>query len=429
MPCSVAIYNSHGLKQQSIRVADRSSSVAQLTWWEMRSTSRVNPVHPPRSSPGSISLALKYFGDKPLPQPPPEKVHEHFGDKPLPPPPKLAPAPLNVRSHHRRSWRLPTTYAVYNRRDRHGAWRRCAAVLLLLWAPTPAHSQEGSRRCLALADVLAYAPILDGDELRPMAAERVLAHVPDLEALRSWSRVLEAAFGRSGLPFARSALRRVSPVFWELREIGMESQDVACKPSYLRLLAVEMAVVARLRCHLLRLDRGLAGPDPRVGADDVDKALARIWIFCRTFRAHPHGINDTDGQQRWLAGESRSPRAGPDTPLPDGLPQDLLDQPFGIGNAGGLQRHELVLLLRTWDLLEQKLWELLGMHSLGKTLSSVNDESAASRLSLGLSEVDDLLTSGRDPWLETPLGDPNYRWGTVFRTACQSRLRLLFQRE
>ncbi|KAA8641543.1 uncharacterized protein ATNIH1004_011679 [Aspergillus tanneri] len=115
------------------------------------------------------------------------------------------------------------------------------------------HSREGHFRRSALEDVLAYIPMLGGGELLQKAAEHVLAHVPDLEALGSQSSVLEAVFGRSGLPFSRSALLRVSPAFWELRETGFqqEQHDRVRNTSYLSSLKDEMSIVEQLRNHLL----------------------------------------------------------------------------------------------------------------------------------------------------------------------------------
>ncbi|KAA8641508.1 uncharacterized protein ATNIH1004_011644 [Aspergillus tanneri] len=245
-------------------------------------------------------------------------------------------------------------------------------------------SREDHFRWNALEDVLAYAPILGGGELLQKAAEHVLAHVPDLEALGSRSSVLEGVFGRSGLPFFRSALLRVSPAFWELRETGFqrEQHDRVRNAPYLSRLKDEMSVVEQLRNHLLHADPALTGPM-------WIQLLLEFWTFSLIFAV---GMSSNE-VQLWLAGKSKA--------LPNTRPEVLLDQHFGVGNAGGLHLHELELLLRVMSDLELEIWKLLGTYSLDSAFSGIDDKWVTSILSFGIPTIQDMLTSS-NPWNKAP---------------------------
>ncbi|KAE8335096.1 hypothetical protein BDV24DRAFT_169570 [Aspergillus arachidicola] len=178
-----------------------------------------------------------------------------------------------------------------------------------------------------------------------------------------------------------------------------------------------MAVVARIRRVIFWTDPNFLGADLReVGTADIDTALARIWTFFRIFNTHPHSNSDIEEHQCWLAGTSRPLRSVARVNLFNDSLEDPLAHSFALGIKGGLQQHELWILYRRWDLLELELLALIGEHSLDKTIVGVNN------ISLGLSVVDELLISRRDPWQVVALETCKSRWGWAFGAACRCYL-------
>ncbi|KAJ5166339.1 uncharacterized protein N7482_005120 [Penicillium canariense] len=194
-------------------------------------------------------------------------------------------------------------------------------------------------------------------------------------------------FKRRELSFIKSALFRMSPPAWELREMSppwVTEWQLLLEPDaplpeytpglYLDRYARDIYTLAQLksmilvRCSpFLRRDtvKGLSGVD-HLRAEEVDDAFWRIWTFCRIFGSGKGRENDLEGQMDWLKGGPKarsSVGALPTMTEPFGMNNVLFEPPQGFarGNTlAGLSAKQLYDMTEIWTCLGVLLQPLHG---------------------------------------------------------------------
>lgn len=193
-------------------------------------------------------------------------------------------------------------------------------------------------------------------------------------------------FKKRELPLIKSALYKMSPPAWELREmsppwvsesqfwVDPDAQVPEYTPTlYLDRYARDIYTLAQLKSMILvrcapflRRDtlRGLSGVDP-VRAEEVDDAFWRIWTFCRIFGSGKGRENDLEGQMDWLKGgmKARSCSGAASTMTePFGMNNVLFEPPegFALGNRGGLSQTQMYDMTEIWTCLAVLLQGLHG---------------------------------------------------------------------
>ncbi|KAJ6134096.1 hypothetical protein N7523_000418 [Penicillium sp. IBT 18751x] len=191
------------------------------------------------------------------------------------------------------------------------------------------------------------------------------------------NRRFYSIFKRRELSLIKSALFRMSPPAWELREMSPpwenewtplrnpDSHVPEYTPaSYLNRYATDIYTLARLksmilvRCSsFLRRDtiHGLSGADP-IRLEEVDDAFWRIWTFCRIFGSGKGRENDLEGQVDWLKGGAKARKyTGATSTMtePFRMNNNLFEPPEGFarGNCGGLSQNEMYYMIEIWTCL------------------------------------------------------------------------------
>ncbi|KAJ5302349.1 hypothetical protein PENANT_c008G10555 [Penicillium antarcticum] len=200
------------------------------------------------------------------------------------------------------------------------------------------------------------------------------------------NKQIYSAFKRHELPMIKSALFKMSPPAWELREMSPpwelewqllldpDSQVPEYTPTlYLQRYAEDIYTLAKLkalvlaRCApFLRRDtvRGLAGVD-NTRAEEVDDAFWRVWTFCRIFGSGKNREADIMGQMDWLKGGvmARNIFNSPSTVSePFGMNNVLFEPPegFGRGNLDGLSQSQMYDITEIWTCMGVLLQPLHG---------------------------------------------------------------------
>jgi hypothetical protein len=176
------------------------------------------------------------------------------------------------------------------------------------------------------------------------AADRIIAQAPDLKAADHLARVL-AGFHiypkKSKLVLLQEVLLRESPQKWELRTLGYLAEEwnsnTIRADSYYHGYEQETSAIEALKMALC-MSKGY----PNEPCETLDLAIARVWTYCRLFRA---GARGRDCEMRWLAGQ----KCG----CPEHLPS------FGVSNLGWLRKKDIEMMLVTWRHLRQLLWSLI----------------------------------------------------------------------
>lgn len=192
-------------------------------------------------------------------------------------------------------------------------------------------------------------------------------------------------FKKHELHMIKSALFKMSPPAWELREMSppWATETQLLEPDarvpdytpslYLDRYAQDIYTLARLksmilvRCSsFLRRDtvRGLSGQDIK-RAEEVDDAFWRIWTFCRIFGSNKGRENDIEGQVDWLRGGVRArglTGASGSMTEPFGMSNVLFEPPegFGRGNGAGLSPKQLYDMTEIWTCMGVLLQPLHG---------------------------------------------------------------------
>jgi hypothetical protein len=242
-------------------------------------------------------------------------------------------------------------------------------------------------------------------------ATRILEGVSDLRTLFRLavvSKQFYRIFKGHELDFIKNCLHVMRPEVWELREmntcsihpgtdshlaslIDNETSLSPCSPNmYLQHYAYEIAVVVDMKIIIMEYRNQLVDfpvymleafrmEEPLLGSE-VDKALWRIWTFCRIFGCCKDREDDLIGQQDWFNGGFRArgrPKSGPSCfggdsnvlSVPRSEVLALPPESFGRGNGTGLSRFELRLMSRVWKWLEDILRIRTRQSALSKGLS------------------------------------------------------------
>jgi hypothetical protein len=200
------------------------------------------------------------------------------------------------------------------------------------------------------------------------------------------NKKIYSAFKSRELPLIKTALLKMSPPAWELREmsppwemewqllIDPDSQVPEYTPTlYLQRYAQDIYTLAKLkalvlaRCApFLRRDtvRGLAGLDNQ-RAEEVDDAFWRLWTFCRIFGSGKRRQNDLAGQMDWLNGvvQAKNQMSSASTMTqPFGINNILFEPPegFGRGNLSGLSQKQMYDMTEIWTCMGVLLQPLHG---------------------------------------------------------------------
>lgn len=215
------------------------------------------------------------------------------------------------------------------------------------------------------------------------AAEKVLLlilqnldNLPDLFATATVSRGFYRTFKRHELPLTKSALRRMSPAAWELREMSspypeqtsqnhftphLEYTPALYLQHYMRDMYTMIALKSMILIHcesFLRPDTitALAGGETE-RASEIDNAFWRVWTFCQIFGCGSNCEEDITGQMDWLRGgvHARSQAKMSHQQAAAGLDRNsvIFNPPssFGLGNAGGLSTEDLYDMTEIWTCL------------------------------------------------------------------------------
>ncbi|EPS28575.1 hypothetical protein PDE_03521 [Penicillium oxalicum 114-2] len=194
-------------------------------------------------------------------------------------------------------------------------------------------------------------------------------------------------FKRRELFFLKTALFRMSPPAWEMREmsppwsnewqllVNPDTPVVEYTPnSYLDRYANDIYTLAQLKSMILvrcapflrrETIKGLSGVD-MTRAEEVDDAFWRIWTFCRIFGNGKGRENDLEGQMDWLKGGTKarnSFRPSSTVTGPFGLDGVLFEPPEGFarGNGvSGLSAQQLYDITEIWTCLGVLLQPLHG---------------------------------------------------------------------
>jgi hypothetical protein len=175
------------------------------------------------------------------------------------------------------------------------------------------------------------------------AGDRIIAHAPDLKSAVSLTQIL-AGFHihpkKSKLLLLHEVLLRESRQRWELRTLGHLAEERSGGPvsadSYYYGYQKESSAIEALR-KALCTSKGY----PRQSPEAIELAITRIWIFCRLFGPERVGSVNQDCEMRWFAGQK--------CPCPEHLPS------FGVGNAAGLTKNDMLIMIVTWGHLKQLL--------------------------------------------------------------------------
>lgn len=218
-----------------------------------------------------------------------------------------------------------------------------------------------------------------------MAIMESIDSLDDLFNLVLVNKRFYSIFKKNELPMIKSALFKMSPPAWELREMSPpwatetqllepDTRVPEYTPSlYLDRYAQDIYTLAKLksmilvRCSpFLRRDtiRGLSGVDIK-RAEEVDDAFWRIWTFCRLFGSNKGRENDLEGQVDWLRGGAKA--RGHSGALgcmtePFGMSDVLFEPPegFGRGNGHGLSPKQLYDMTEIWTCMGVLLQPLHG---------------------------------------------------------------------
>ncbi|KAJ5894942.1 hypothetical protein N7495_006633 [Penicillium taxi] len=207
----------------------------------------------------------------------------------------------------------------------------------------------------------------------------------DLFSLAIVNRQFYRVFKEQEMSLIKSAVFKMSPPAWELREMSPpwdtevlhrdpDAQVPEYTPTtYLERYAQDIYALAKLKSMMLvrcvpflRHDtvRGLSGMD-YARAEEVDDAFWRIWTFCRIFGSGKGREADLEGQVDWLKGGAKARAfAGAASTMtePFGMNKVLFEPPkgFGLGNIEGLSPKQLYDMTEIWTCLAVLLQPLHG---------------------------------------------------------------------
>jgi hypothetical protein len=214
-----------------------------------------------------------------------------------------------------------------------------------------------------------------------------VSSLDDLFHLAVVSRQYYRVFKQHELHLMKTAVYRMSPPAWELREMSppWDSEwQILVDPDapvpeytptlYLQRYAQDIYTLARLkslilaRCNtFLRQEtiNGLTGKDDTRAAE-IDDAFWRIWTFCRIFGCGKSRENDIVGQMDWLNGgvmaHDRNSIVATSLTEPFGMNNVLFEPPegFGRGNGDGLSQSQLYDMTEIWTCLAVLLQPIHG---------------------------------------------------------------------
>ncbi|RHZ73356.1 hypothetical protein CDV55_108363 [Aspergillus turcosus] len=224
------------------------------------------------------------------------------------------------------------------------------------------------------------------DDITLKILEQV-SSLDDLFHLAVVSRQYYRVFKQHELQLMKTAVYRMSPPAWELREMSppWDSEwQILVDPDapvpeytptlYLQRYAQDIYTLAQLkslilaRCNtFLRQEtiNGLTGKDDTRAAE-IDDAFWRIWTFCRIFGCGKNRENDIVGQMDWLNGgvmaQDRNSIVTTSLTEPFGMNNVLFEPPegFGHGNGGGLSQNQLYDMNEIWTCLAVLLQPIHG---------------------------------------------------------------------
>jgi hypothetical protein len=224
------------------------------------------------------------------------------------------------------------------------------------------------------------------DDITLKILEQV-SSLDDLFHLAVVSKQYYRIFKHHELHLMKTAVYRMSPPAWELREMSppWDSEwQILVDPDapvpeytstlYLQRYAQDIYTLAQLkslilaRCNtFLRQEtiNGLTGKDDARAAE-IDDAFWRIWTFCRIFGCGKNRENDIVGQMDWLNGgvmaHDRNSIVTTSLTEPFGMNNVLFEPPegFGRGNGEGLSQSQLYDMTEIWTCLAVLLQPIHG---------------------------------------------------------------------
>jgi hypothetical protein len=297
-----------------------------------------------------------------------------FVPPPPPPPPLSESPPLMVDRRGRVDGVDPTSSFSRSTPSQRSTKARSIASLVASEIPD-------IYACLPSNATNSLRPSMTAEEAEQMisaeAAERVLYRIlqhlhnfRDLFAAAQVSRGFYRTFKRHELSLLKSALYRMSPPAWELREISIPRLELLedgtdYMPNlyfshYMRDVATlnELKALSLEHCQpFLRAETVqelAAGPDRQT---KIDAAFWRVWTFCKVFGGGSQREHDMIGQMDWLKGgrlarqsfQQRRAALADDA----GRRSILLNPPAGFseGNGHGLTPDELYDMTEVWTCL------------------------------------------------------------------------------
>ena len=220
-------------------------------------------------------------------------------------------------------------------------------------------------------------------QISPSAAEAVLLHImksvenlQDLFACAVVSKGFYRTFKRHELDLMQTAVRKMSPAAWELREavkpsaesspVSSQSESGYTPATFLRcytrdlyiMVALKSLMVARCSSFLRPQTIAALSGNNKSRSFDLDNAFWRVWTFCKIFGCNQGREGDLLAQIDWLKGgamtreSSTAARSGLRIYESSGAMVSVFEA-FGKGNCGGLEEWEL------WDMVE--IWICLGV--------------------------------------------------------------------
>ncbi|RHZ46978.1 uncharacterized protein CDV56_104558 [Aspergillus thermomutatus] len=224
------------------------------------------------------------------------------------------------------------------------------------------------------------------DDIALKIMEQV-SSLDDLFNLAVVSKQYYRVFKQHELQLMKTAVFRMSPPAWELREMSppWDSEwQILVDPDapvpeytptlYLQRYAQDIYTLARLKSIILarcntflrqQTINGLTGKDDARAAE-IDDAFWRIWTFCRIFGCGKNRENDIVGQMDWLNGgvmaQDRNSIVTTSLTEPFGMNNVLFEPPegFGRGNGGGLSQSQLYDMTEIWTCLAVLLQPIHG---------------------------------------------------------------------
>lgn len=309
-----------------------------------------------------------------------ERVVEHFrSGSPAGPPTRQSEDQAALRNKMRQSWAFASTAQASSLQSTDHIYELPAEPLspLPLSVPVPAIPKKYLN------------PIALPVDLPVDVTLSIMQRIDSLDDLFNFvlvNKKIYNTFKRHELPLIKSALFKMSPPAWELREmsppwekewqpfIDPDAPVPSYTPtSYLKRYAHDIYTLAKLkvlvlsRCApFLRREtiRGLSGADDE-RAEQVDDAFWRVWTFCRIFGSGKGRENDIAGQMDWLRGgsqaNSHSSSASTMT-QPFGINNVLFEPPegFGRGNLSGLSQDQMYDMVEIWTCMGVLLQPLHG---------------------------------------------------------------------